>query len=94
MNPPNFIDWFEYEPYSLDANKKASLMNATLCTLTKWHKEQCGAYARILNMLRIDIKSIRKIEDIPYIPIRLFKEFDLLSIDKGSIFKNTRSKKS
>ncbi len=91
MIAPNFTEWLEYEPYIFNANKKTLLLSSALGELTQWHLAKCDAYTRILAMQGIDGRGIRKLEDVPYLPVRLFKEFDLLSIDREQIFKTMMS---
>ena len=91
MNAPDFSDWLEYAPYEFDANQKAEVLTQALLNLTIWHANKCEHYQRILNTLNVVPQRITKLEEIPYIPVRLFKEFDLLSIDRGNIFKTMTS---
>ena len=91
MRPPDFTAWLEFEPYAFDARAKSTLLTHALSQLTQWHASQCEAFRRILEIQEIDISNISQLEDIPYIPVRLFKEFDLLSIDREQVFKTMTS---
>ena len=42
---------------------------------------------KYLNCINYKIKNKNNIEEIPFLPVRLFKEFDFLSIKKKDIFK-------
>lgn len=91
MNAPDFSAWLDLDPYSLDASAKSSLLTKALGELTLWHKAHCVEYARILAVQGIEGGGFSDLEEIPYIPVRLFKEFDLLSIPREQIFKTMTS---
>jgi phenylacetate-coenzyme A ligase PaaK-like adenylate-forming protein len=87
----NISTWLDYEPYELDAKQKSVVLTEALVELTRWHFAHCDKYRRILNIQRINMESISRLEDVPFIPVRLFKEFDLLSISREDIFKTMTS---
>jgi phenylacetate-coenzyme A ligase PaaK-like adenylate-forming protein len=91
MNAPDFTDWLEYEPYGLNARLKAVALTSALTKLTHWHKAQCLEYRRILNAIGTDLEEIQQLHEIPFLPVRLFKEFDLLSVGRETIFKTMTS---
>jgi phenylacetate-coenzyme A ligase PaaK-like adenylate-forming protein len=91
MTPPDFADWLEYEPYGLNAKQKSVALTGALSQLTHWHESQCPEYRRILNVIGTDQKKIQQLEEIPFMPVRLFKEFDLISVDRKAIFKTMTS---
>ncbi|MDO9318890.1 MAG: acyl-protein synthetase [Gammaproteobacteria bacterium] len=87
MNAPDFSDWLEFNPYAFSADVKSHKLTKALVELTKWHSVQCESYQKILNVLVENTGSVNCLEDIPFIPVRLFKEFDLLSIESDEVFK-------
>ena len=91
MNLPGYEEWLEYKPYSLCENKKSALLTNMLSELTTFHAKRCSEYANIVGVLGGKVGGINKTEDVPYIPVRLFKEFDLLSIERDNIFKTMMS---
>lgn len=91
MNPPNFSSWLEQEPFSLDSANKSKNLTVALDALTNWHTSRCPEYERVLNVLGFCNSSYHRVEDIPFIPVRLFKEFDLLSIGRDQVFKTMTS---
>lgn len=91
MNAPDFPDWLESEPYGFSADKKSAALTQALAKLTAWHATQCIEYQKILCALRVNIQDIKQLEDVPFIPVRLFKEFDLLSTHRENIFKTMTS---
>ncbi len=55
--------------------------------LTLFHKEHCPEYGKMLNGLGTDIQAVDKLEEIPFLPARLFKAMDLKSIPEEKVFK-------
>ena len=84
-------DFYQLNPYALDAEAKRRLLTAELKTLTRFHKDHCPEYANFLEAAGYDESEARNPEDIPFFPVRLFKEFDLLSVDRGEVFKTMTS---
>ena len=74
-------------PYSFNQNQKKKFFIKFLNRLTLYHYNNSDLYKKILNLLRRKKKSFSRIADIPFIPVRLFKDFDLLSIKKKKIIK-------
>lgn len=72
---------FEIPPYSLNQSQKEDLLLEELKELTKRHKGLCPEYGSILNSLGADIDSISCISEIPFLPVRLFKEYNLKSVE-------------
>jgi len=79
------------EPYSLNKNKKRTLFNKYLNALTKYHYNNCYNYKKILDTIGYNIESNNPIEKIPFLPIRLFKEYELLSVKKSDVIKTMTS---
>ena len=57
--------------------------------LTKHHKEHCPEYAKILAFHNEN--NWKNTSDIPFIPVRMFKEYELLSAERSSIIKTMTS---
>lgn len=74
-------------PYSLSKLEKEKLLSEKLITLTKIHYEKCDKYKKMLDALGVSPDKIKSYYDIPFLPVSLFKELDLLSVDKEDIFK-------
>jgi len=91
MNEPDLTNWLDYAPYGFDQVSKELMLLDAQSKLTQWHLMQCGSYRKILGIQGVQSGKFQTIEDIPYIPVRLFKEFDLLSISKDEIFKTMTS---
>lgn len=78
-------------PYSLDKQEKGVQLTAGLSDLTRLHYEACVPYRNILDALAFDIEKISTFTDIPFFPVRLFKELDLLSVSRKEIVKTMTS---
>ena len=70
----------ELEPYSLQREEKRRLYTQALSELTRTHAEGCGEYGRILEVLGHDCAKDFAPEDQPMLPVRLFKRYELCSV--------------
>jgi phenylacetate-coenzyme A ligase PaaK-like adenylate-forming protein len=91
MTPPDLTSWLDHAPYSLRSGEKSRLLAKSLSDLTEWHRAACPEYARILDLLGCPQLPVESPEKVPFIPARLFKEFQLSSIDKSQVFKTLTS---
>ena len=78
-------------PYALDATEKEELMWPGLLQLTHHHHRHCVPYAQMLDVLQADWASATSVEKLPFLPVRLFKEMELLSIARDEVFKTMTS---
>ncbi|MBW7900591.1 MAG: acyl-protein synthetase [Rhodocyclaceae bacterium] len=81
----------EIPPFSLPADEKAARLGAALARLTRHHRQHCAAYARLLDVLGHDEDAIGSLADIPFLPVRLFKEYELASVAPDQVFKTMTS---
>lgn len=84
-------DFHALSPYALAAEDKRRLLFGELTQLTEMHRARCASYANILSALNYQKERMKTLWDIPFIPVRLFKEMDLLSIGRAEIFKTMTS---
>ncbi|HOO05134.1 MAG TPA: acyl-protein synthetase [Ruminococcus sp.] len=77
----------ELEPYSLEKADKRSLLFHELKELTDFHRINCPQYRNVLSTLNYDSDHCNELEDIPFLPVRLFKNLDLKSIPEDEVFK-------
>jgi len=78
-------------PYSLDRTEKQALYAARLSELTKHHYDRCPEYRRMLDAMGFEPGAAAAAEDIPMLPVRLFKEYDLRSVEAGAVAKTMTS---
>ncbi|HYF22788.1 MAG TPA: hypothetical protein VD929_05250 [Caulobacteraceae bacterium] len=68
----------EVPVYGLSRDEKRPLLVEALAALTRRHAERCAPYRKILDARGgAEVKSL---EDVPFIPARLFKTHDLSSV--------------
>jgi phenylacetate-coenzyme A ligase PaaK-like adenylate-forming protein len=81
----------DIQPFSLKHKNKTDLHLHALSDLTTHHYSNCLQYKRLLDLLGFDTGQLKRIEDIPFIPVRLFKYYDLLSVDRAQVVKTMMS---
>lgn len=79
------------EPYSLPAPEKRRRLEEALGELTRRHYVNCSEYAAILDGFGFDSGRASSLEELPMIPVRLFKEFNLMSVPEEEIVKTLTS---
>lgn len=83
--------FFLESPFALDRESKKLLLLSTLQELTFFHYENCSGYRNILNSIKFDIEKMNEYEDLPFIPVRLFKELDLYSVPNDLVIRTMTS---
>ncbi len=78
-------------PYSLAKKEKTDFLNRQLLSLTGHHYKACPEYKKILDSLSVDADSISDYTRIPFLPVRLFKHYDLRSVPEGEVVKTLTS---
>jgi len=86
-----FEEIINIPPYSLNEKEKNELLTKRLAELTKCHKDRCLEYGKILDAIGFDVNKIDGYKDIPFLPVRLFKELELKSISQEEIVKTLTS---
>ena len=86
-----FEELLEIDPYSLNREQKKKILTQRLAELTQLHKANCPAYAQILDSISFDEKKIQDYEEVPFLPVRLFKELSLKSVPDEDIVKTMTS---
>lgn len=86
-----FEEILQISPYSLKKEEKKRLLTERLLDLTNLHKENCSEYSRILDFVGFDSDGIQSYEEIPFLPVRLFKELSLRSVPQEEVVKTMTS---
>lgn len=86
-----FEELLSIPPYSLDKQQKEKMLTKRLTELTALHQENCLEYARILNSIDYNADRINTYTDLPFLPVRLFKELELKSVPNEDIVKTMTS---
>tara|TARA_Y100000590_G_scaffold466795_1_gene643388 strand:- start:3365 stop:4429 length:1065 start_codon:yes stop_codon:yes gene_type:complete len=74
-------------PFSLNKREKSEIFIKQINLLTSHHYKNCSIYKKIIESLKYKIKNNKKIEDLPMLPVRLFKKFDLKSVSNNKVVK-------
>ena len=82
----NFENYQSLEPYSLSKKEKRDFFNREICSLTIHHYKNSVQYKKIFDAFGYKIKDIN-LEKIPFLPTKLFKHHDLLSVKKEKVLK-------
>ena len=86
-----FDEILSIPPYSLNREEKEKLLTERLVELAKHHQEKCPEYARILESISFNADKVKSYKDLPFLPVRLFKELELRSVPKEEVVKTMTS---
>ena len=78
-------------PYLLDKNSKEKLLTQGLVELTKKHYARSVHYKKMMDAIGLDISKVNTYYDLPFLPVRMFKELELTSVPKEEIVKTMTS---
>lgn len=78
-------------PYSLNKEEKQAFLTQQLSILTQHHYQYCDEYRKIMDSMGFDVNHINSYYDIPFLPVRLFKEYNLASISNENVSKTMTS---
>lgn len=87
----SFDHFLQIPPYSLNREEKERLLLERLVELTEYHRTHCSAYGRILDSISYDGTRMASCRDIPFLPVRLFKELSLKSVSQEDVVKTMTS---
>lgn len=86
-----FDEILSISPYSLGKEEKERLLTERLIELTRHHQEKCMEYRRMLEAADFDVENVGTYADLPFLPVRLFKELELRSVPREDIVKTMTS---
>lgn len=86
-----FEEIMSLPPYSLSEKEKNILLTKRLTELTVHHTENCPEYKKMLDAIGFDVCRISDYKDIPFLPVRLFKELELKSVEQEDVVKTMTS---
>lgn len=87
----DLTDTLEIPPFSLNKYEKSDLFDGGIKSLTNFHFKNCHPYQKILANLGFVSERSHRIEDYPFLPVRLFKDYELISVDTSKITKTMTS---
>ena len=76
----DYAQWLQQPPYSLARDEKRALMMQRLQWLTEHHRANCAPYRAMLDGLGVDVAALSAPEDVPFLPVSLFKTLTLASM--------------
>lgn len=78
-------------PYSMARDEKHEFLSGILRELSLHHYENCPEYKRVIDGLGAKLSEIKSYYDIPFLPVRLFKEYELRSVPAEQVIKTMTS---
>jgi hypothetical protein len=78
-------------PYQDSGASKAARLLDEMNELTAFHAQHCDAYRRILNAAFGGQTKFERLQDVPAMPVRLFKEMELVSVSRDQVVKTVTS---
>jgi len=83
--------FFDVDPYQLDKKSKEKILIARLKELENHHRKKSKIYKRLSLINKLDLRDIKKISDVPFLPVQLFKSHEIKSIGNNKIVKTLTS---
>lgn len=74
-------------PFSISQQEKDRIFLQEMRTVLRWHYENCQEFRKICDNRNFNLQCSFKAEDIPFLPVSIFKKFDLLSVRGDQIIK-------
>lgn len=87
----NYNECLNIEPYSMTKDEKNRFLTECLGDLCRHHYMNCKEYKKMMDAQGFDVNCINSYYDIPFLPVRLFKEYELKSIDDELVRKTMTS---
>lgn len=81
----------DLHPYSLGKREKEKFLNPLLLELTRHHYNNCELFRRMMDGVNFRPGEKYDYYNIPFLPVRLFKMFDLKSVGGDQIVKTMTS---
>ena len=78
---------FKLSPFNLDKKARAKLFKNRIEFLTRFHYQNCLIYKGILKNLNFKFSKKTNLDSYPMLPVRVFKNFELISVIKKKIVK-------
>ena len=85
------MDTVNITPFGLDQPAKQAFLLTELNRLVKLHYQECTEYRKLVDVLHGGLRQYEAIDSIPYVPVRLFKHYELLSVPRAEVVKTMTS---
>ncbi|EGA70922.1 hypothetical protein VISI1226_16823 [Vibrio sinaloensis DSM 21326] len=87
----SITDLLELDVFYTSDTQKNDLQARFLSELTNYHYQHCLEYRKVLDHINGLKKDYMSASELPYIPVRLFKDYELKSVPQESVFKTMTS---
>jgi len=74
-------------PFSLTQSEKEQFLLNELNALCELHRQKCADYRKVLDILYAGYTTAKALREIPFLPVGLFKQRTLSSIEPSEVFK-------
>ena len=71
--------------FSLNKSKKKKIFTEYFNSLTAFHYKKCLEYKNICKNLNYDLKKNFKLNELPYLPVNIFKSLNLKSVSEKNV---------
>lgn len=82
-----FEELLQIEPYQKCQIEKNIILTERLRELTQMHIKNCKEYSALMQFWKCNINGINTVEEIPFLPVRVFKDRILKSVSDEKVFK-------
>ena len=86
-----FEELLNISPFSLPREEKEKAITGRLLNLTRLHQAHCPEYANMLEAVGFNPDEAESYRDLPFLPVRLFKEMTLKSVPDDEVVKTMTS---
>jgi len=87
VKTPKISKLLDLKPFEINQKEKNEVFKDAMQESLKHHYENSIEFKQICDNKGFDFKGNFQLEEIPYIPVSIFKKFELTSIPKENIFK-------
>lgn len=81
------LEVLDQQPYGLRAAQKQPLLCDGLSRLGAFHAERCEPYRQMIQAVFGGRSGADTLEALPWLPVRLFKLMELMSVDRSKVVK-------
>ena len=81
------LNYFSKQPFSWEAKEKSLKLIKLINNLNRHHYRNCEKYKRILDSFSSSNFNLNSLEDLPFLPVNIFKSVDLQSVEDNKILR-------
>jgi phenylacetate-coenzyme A ligase PaaK-like adenylate-forming protein len=87
----NILEIPDIQPYSLKKADKEKFLSNYLTSLSRHHYACCAPYRKMMDGIGFDSQKDYHYQDLPFLPVQLFKMIELCSVPKEDVVKTLTS---